>query len=335
MKTYRIGIVGAGAVARQVHLPVLLNMDNVQIAWVTDVNAERAAGVAQSFRVPSIAAPPSPDDLPECDVVLLAIPVLYRRPYYEALARRGSAVFAEKPLAATAAEHARVVSLFAPHRLACGYMRRLYATSLLLRRAVCHNWFGPLQRLRVTEGARGTRTGVDVSHYDDVGAAGGGVLLTQGCHTLDLALYVTAADGFEVLRRHLEWDGLIDRRAEAALRLSGVGGRPEAACEVEYRVSWLDDQDNAIELEFPAVRLRAGLQPGARVTLVPRAGNWRPAEEFLSANGATTSNQAFFLEWDHFLRGLDEGKPGVMAASTAQGTAALIDALYGRAAEAA
>jgi predicted dehydrogenase len=334
MTVHRVGIVGAGAVARQIHLPVLSSMDNVRVAWLGDVNVRRAAAVARAHGVPCLDAPPSADNLPECDVVLLAIPVLQRTRYYEALARREVAVFAEKPLAVSGGEHARVVGLFAPHRLACGYMRRLYAASGLLRRAVHEQWFGPLQRLRIREGARGTRTGVDVSHYDDLGAAGGGVLLTQGCHTLDLVLYVTGASGFHIRSRQLEWDGEIDRRAEAVFVVRDVGGRPNEVCAVEYCVSWLDDQDNCIELGFAAVTLSAELGPGAAVMLQPRPGRSMPPVELRPGNGAATSNQAFFLEWDHFLRGLENDEPSVMAAATAQGTAALLDALYGRGGEA-
>jgi predicted dehydrogenase len=315
------------------HLPVLLSMDNVQVAWLADINNPSAAALARAFGVPHLTLPASPDDLPDCDVVLLAIPVRHRMPYYEALARRGIAVFAEKPLAVSREEHAQIVSLFAPHRLACGYMRRLYANSRLLRRAVREQWFGPLQRLRIREGTRGTRTGVDATHYDDVRAAGGGVLLSLGCHTIDLVLYLTLADSFQVHNRHIDWDDTLDRRVEAGIHLHGVGGHPEAMCEVEYCVSWLDDQENTIELEFPNVTLSAGLTPDATVTIRPHGPESEPVEEFQPGRGATTTYQAFFLEWDHFLRGVDKGEASLVAASTAQNTAALIDAVYGRGAD--
>jgi predicted dehydrogenase len=209
-------------------------------------------------------------------------------------------------------------------------MRRNYATAQLLKRAVAEAWFGRLERISIREGARSTKSGLDVSHYDDVKASGGGVLIALGCHDLDLAFHITGAGSFRVAQKNLERDGPIDRKVEASIRLLRVRGRSEEECDFDFCISWLDRQDNRIELTFPEVILSTGITPNSPVLLHPRSNVGSRGQEFVLGEGAKTSNQAFFLEWDLFLRGLEEGKPSVMAASTAFLTSALIDSLYER-----
>jgi predicted dehydrogenase len=328
MKTYEVGVVGAGTIARQAHLPVLLNMPNVRVAWVTDADPSRAAGIAAAFRVRLVARPTSPTGLPPCDAALLAIPVGVRTEYYEAFAERGTGVFAEKPFAVSLGEHKRLVGLFPEHLLGCGYVRRTYATTGLLRRAVAEGWFGPLLRIRIAEGLRETATGVDHSHYEDVDAAGGGVLISIGCHVLDLAFFLTGAQGYEVVRKDLVMDGAVDRKVEARVRLQGVAGA--GGCVFDFCVSRLDTQENVVELEFPALTLSVGLLPESPVTLRPRGKGAGTAQLLSVDDGARTIYQGFFLEWDWFLRGLETSSPSLMTARSGLPTAALIDELYDR-----
>src|SRR5439155_1742304 len=112
---FSVGIVGAGLITRQAHLPVLRNMPNVRIAWITDANDGAARAVARAFGLLQIVLPSGPAELPDCDVVLLAIPVGARQPYFEALARRRIAVFSEKPFALSYPQHKSIAELFPPH----------------------------------------------------------------------------------------------------------------------------------------------------------------------------------------------------------------------------
>lgn len=328
MKKFRIGIVGAGVIARNIHLPILKNMTNVEIAWITDAKEQTTRSISQAFRVPFVSFPPSPAELPECEVALLAIPVGFRRTYYEAFANRGIAVFAEKPFSVSLDEHKRILGLFPPHRIACGYMRRNYAANLLLRRIVAEKWFGRLQRIRIAEGYRGAGTMTNISHYDDLKAAGGGILISLGCHDVDLAFYITGTRNFRVSGKLLEMDEKIDRKVEASIKLFNNSSYEDESCDFDLCVSWLDSQENSIQLHFPEVIVSASIMPDSPVLIQPKMSNRGSDQELISKVGAKTTYQAFFLEWNLFLRGLEEEKPSVMAASTALPTSALIDALY-------
>src|SRR6266702_3564987 len=188
-----VGIVGAGAIARKMHLPVLLSMSDVRVDWLYDRDPGRALDLGKAYGVRVVEAA-SPAQLPHSDVVLLAIPVEARNQYFETVAQQGGSVFCEAPFALTAAEHRRVAGLYSGSRVACGYMRRFYDSVQTVRQVLTEGWFGPLKRLRIAEGNRSRASGADTSFLDGSGSgAACGVLTDLGSHSIDLALHLTQA----------------------------------------------------------------------------------------------------------------------------------------------
>jgi predicted dehydrogenase len=323
-----IGVVGAGAISRMVHLPVLTAMPEARVAWVADAHDGRAAAVAAAFGVPHAPIASVPEAVRDCEAVLLAIPVGVRAPYLAALARHGVAVMVEKPFARTVREHDEIVAMFPPHRIACGFMRRTYASTALARRALQEGWFGRPSRIRISEGGRTTKTGVDRSYFDDPSAGGGGILLELGCHALDLVLHLTGTRDHEIVRQSMVLDGHADRRAEADVLLYPESGRRGEPIVLEYAFSWLDRQDDRVDIEFPGARLRFGTRPDAPVTLCGNTPGARETHLVPPAGGATTSNQAFYLEWRWLLESLATGVPSPVAAGTCRNVTALVEDLY-------
>lgn len=327
MKDVSIGILGAGTIVRQLHLPVLRSSPGVRVAWVADASANRANEIGDMYGVNAVALH-SPEDLPQAECVLVAIPVGVRQAYYELLARRGTALLAEKPFAVSAEQHRRYTALFPASRIGCAYMRRFYGSNVALRDAIRSGCFGPMERIRISEGGRTTRTGLDRSPYDDRTLSGGGVLMSLGCHAVDQALFVTGATRFEILTSRVIIDGPIDRKVETRLRLFG-GPLPPTGCELDLCVSWLDEQDNTCEVSFAAgATLRSKLGPSTSLNLRLAAADGTPRNIEMSARGAATWNQAFYLEWEEFLAGVDRGSESRVSARSAQLTADLIDAIY-------
>jgi predicted dehydrogenase len=348
--TVSVGIVGAGAIARKMHLPVLLSMSDVRVDWLYDRDPDRARDLGKAYGVPVVQAA-SPAQLPQSDVVLLAIPVEARHEYFETVARQGGSVFCEKPFALTAAEHRRVAALYADSRVACGYMRRFYDSVLTLRQVVAEGWFGPLTRLRIAEGNRSRASGADTSFLDGSGSgAACGVLTDLGSHSIDLALHLTQASSFRIRECEMVFDGPIDRRVAARVDLigapagdwsrgtgaavavtspAGSGDVPSGdSVEFEYEVSWLDVQPNRLELQFERATVFCGLGWNAEV-LVGQPE--KPAQAFrllAPVQGARTPNQAFYLEWRAFLEGLAGERESAISANSAYLTTALVESLH-------
>jgi predicted dehydrogenase len=181
--------------------------------------------------------------LPACDAALIAIPVGARGAYYDELEARGAAVLAEKPFATSSVEHLALAERFEPSRLACGFMRRFYASTRLLRDLVRSGPFGRLLRMRISEGNRSTASRVDRSYFDDSRqSAMGGILSELGCHTVDLALFITSARAYEVRACEFVFDGRVDRKISASIKLTESPYLNDAGVSLEYCVSWLDRQ---------------------------------------------------------------------------------------------
>jgi predicted dehydrogenase len=327
MQPLSIGIVGAGAITRKSHLPVLMNTPNITVAWIHDARSDAAKALADAYGLRSVSST-APQQLPACDVALLAIPVDARGEYLRHFAARGTAVFCEKPFAMSAAEHAGVLADFAPHALGAGYMRRMFRSAMLLRRIVRDGMFGSLRRIDISEGNRSKGSGADASFLDDprLGASRG-VLMDLGSHSVDLALHVSGAGGFDVQSSARVMDGAVDRKVTAILRLHGVAGAPAAPVDMHYGVSWLDRQDNKIRLTFDRATVWSALGPSSEVYAGDPAYPRDAISLACEAVGATTYNQAFYLEWLNFLEGVRTSKESLVSAHSALLTTALVEAL--------
>jgi predicted dehydrogenase len=322
-----VGIIGVGEIARNVHIPVLRAMPEARIAWIADINATRTSAVAMANGLNTVNLVGRQSEVPSCDAVLLAVPLPPRAQYFDLLGRAGIAVFAEKPLANTAEAHGRLLSKFDPWRLSVGYQRRQYATTRLMRRLVTEQPFGPLTSIRIAEGGRVMRAGDGGLYQDESVAAGGGITKNLGCHSLDVAFWITGARHFAVLDRQIEWDSETDRRASARITLSEVNGKVGHHCELDWTVSWLDRQPNAIQLEFEYARLLCPVQPSASVKILSRTGNRLYCIDPRDTGGASTPYQACYLEWRAVLRGVASRTENEMSGRSSLLVAKLMDEL--------
>ncbi len=328
MKALSVGVVGAGTIAREMHLAVLSCMPDVQVQWICDADADRARAVGDANGIRSFVAG-SPDNLPACDAVLLAIPVGARDSYFDAFADRGSAVLAEKPFAVSTKSHRALLDRFEPFRLGCGYLRRFYSSTRLLRHLVGTAPFGELKRIQVSEGSRFTASRVDSSYLDDARlSASGGILSELGCHSLDVALFITGASAYEIRASEFAWDGLVDRKITASLRLMDSEYLPKAGVQLDYCVSWLDRQANTIILEFEKSSVWTGVDPGAEVYMGTPQNPAESTRLVPVARAATTANQAFYMQWRSFLDGVLTNTESCISARSALLGTRLIEDLY-------
>lgn len=328
LKPVSIGVVGAGDIARKIHLPVLRAMDGVHVDWIYDRSEDRAGelGAAHGVRaLPACAA----NELPACDIVLLAVPVEARAAYIDAFAGGTTGLLCEKPFAMSAAEHRRAAELYPAYRLGCGYMRRFYESTQTVRHLIANRWFGQLLRVRIAEGNRSHGSGSDSSFLtSSEPSTSRGALTDLGSHSIDLALYLTAAREFSIRRCEFVLDGRIDRRVSAGIDLITGADGDRSVIDLEYRVSWLDPQPNRLELEFEHATVFCGLAPGAEV-FVGDANRPASAYRLVSpVRGALTANQAFYLQWRAFIDGLVAQKESTISARSALMTTALVEALH-------
>jgi predicted dehydrogenase len=327
MTQIQVGIVGAGEITRQVHLPVLKNYDGVRIGWIADRDAQRLRSLGGAFGVDRQIVLDRDILLPACDIALLATPVYARRPYLEYFGGLGGAVLTEKPFALSTDEHHDYLRLCANTRIHCGYVRRTYATVRALRRMVREQWFGKLRSVRYSEGGRVARTSGASPTLDMSFRSGGGVLRDLGCHGLDVILWITQAAGFQVRTSKIEWDNETDRQVKSEFVLSKIDQR-EDECPVHYSVSWLSDQSNRMVFEFDHASVRAGIRPEdeLEVASLPQKYGWTGLS--VDVMGARSSYQAFFLEWKDLVVAYQQRQQGELAAASSLLTTRLVDEIY-------
>ena len=159
--------------------------------------------------------------------------------------------------------------------------------------------------------------------------SGGGLIKNLGCHSLDLAIWLTKASKYTVLERSIQWDGVTDWHAEALIALQGREGDQED-CLLRWQLSWLQYQPNTITTKFYGCSLVAPIAPCASFILRRNDGARVAEIDATSTGGAINSAQAFYLEWKEVIAGLNAKGPSLLSAETALLTSQIIDELLKR-----
>jgi predicted dehydrogenase len=183
----RVALVGCGAVAREVHLPLLDDLQGVEVVGVCDLDRERARELAEQFGVPGFPDLVAMLKAAEPDVVH----VLTRPDTHAELAgvalEAGCHVLVEKPFAYSSREAERVVELARQKRrrvsVVHNYLDHPAVTELLER--VGQGDVGEVCSVHFLHGRRDQRYVPDPWYFQTRGGRLG--------ETLPHALYLVAA----------------------------------------------------------------------------------------------------------------------------------------------
>ncbi|MFQ5878388.1 MAG: bi-domain-containing oxidoreductase [Acidobacteriota bacterium] len=217
-----VGLIGAGAFVRGAHLPALRGRRDFALRGVVTGTPLSAREAARRFRIPKASTDPRGilDD-PEVDLVLIGTRHhLHAAQALEAL-RAGKHVLVEKPLCLDEAE---LDALLAEARrarrlLAVGFNRR-YSPLTERLREVLSRLSGPVLAVyRVNAGA------VPRAHWTQDPEQGGGRILGECCHFVDLLLHLMGGALVSVEAGALPSDGVDVVRSDSfAARLDFACG---------------------------------------------------------------------------------------------------------------
>lgn len=101
-KKIRVGVIGAGSIARSVHLPSLADIDGCEPIWICDLREDRAKAQAERFGIPKYGTnyvSLLENDRPDAVFVLVQPDQLFRIALDSI--RAGCHVFMEKPMGIT------------------------------------------------------------------------------------------------------------------------------------------------------------------------------------------------------------------------------------------
>jgi predicted dehydrogenase len=324
MTNVRVGLLGAGGVVKEYHLPVLANMPGVQVDWICDTAPERAellkAGMAPRARVLT-----SIEGAPDVDIVLVALPVGFRMPLIEAMFRRGWNVFCEKPFAVSVADHERLVAgaRAANVRIGVGLMRRFYASTIAAERLLQSRICGDIVDISASQGVRLNRTNRSDWYQSDPRASGGGVLIETGSHLVDQLFTMLGVTGFNILSCRQKKVGELENETVAVAELTT---KEQQRIRLNLAVSQTRELFSGFNIRFANGALRLGMLPSDKVVLLDSQERQLVN---VAADGAVEAHQAFYLEWREFIDQCRERRPTSRAsAETALQSTAFIEACY-------
>ena len=201
----KVGIIGCGNIAR-VHLWALGTIRDVQISALCDIDIQKADELAKTVNdirtrdMPGAGPEASPVKIVEnweslsdsdLDVIHVCTPHYLHAPMAMELLKSGKAVFVEKPCAISLEEFEELKKADTEHPGKLGFclQNRYNETTLLMERLVSDGRIGKLQGCRAFVTWRR-----DDGYYTEspwkgrLRTEGGGALINQSIHTLDLML---------------------------------------------------------------------------------------------------------------------------------------------------
>ncbi len=192
MKQMLLGIAGCGGIAGWVARSSR-SLPRLTLAACCDANHERAKSFASEYQIPAVysdyaeflAASP-------LDAVYLATPHHLHYSMILAAVQAGKAVLAEKPLTRTLAEGNELVEILEPRgaKVGVNYQNRYDTGCYALARAVQAGALGRVHSVRINvPWHREQKYFENSPWHKTLAQAGGGTLITQGSHYLDVALW--------------------------------------------------------------------------------------------------------------------------------------------------
>lgn len=186
-KAVRFGLLGAGRIA-QTYAEVFQSTRFAKLVAVTDIRPAAAAALAESFKVVAV---PSADHLlsdAEIDAVVIATPPASHCELSLKFLQHGISVLCEKPVSISAAD-AWVIRETARSKSALFTMasKFRYVEDVIRAKSIVAS--GILGELILYENTFASRVDMSSRWNSDPSIGGGGVLIDNGTHSLDLMRY--------------------------------------------------------------------------------------------------------------------------------------------------
>lgn len=326
-KEFKVGLIGAGKIVENSHLPVLKNIPGVSVSWVYDVNNDRSQLLSKMYQVKPISD--WEKQLHDVDICLITIPYGVRQNYLHAASSLAKSAYVEKPFALTVNEHTEMANSFEPYGLAIGFQRRVYRIVYELKELIGSNVLGKLISIDFKQGYFTLKGGG--SYLGDARLSGGGVIIESAIHSLDQILLITAATNVEVnnatyiQKQRIDYDSIVQSTLVT----------PSGNIEVTTQVSTLRNLDNGLTLRFANGIVQCKLSSDAIVKVSSNnkdfssfylnAINARPNKKF-----ASTISSSFYIFWQSFIEALNNKEQNITSASGSLLTTKWIEKIYER-----
>lgn len=329
MAKHRVALIGLGMVA-PVHAAGLADLaDRVEVAWAFSRTQARRDDLAKHYPFPTCDSLDAILADESVDAVIVLTPAATHLDIVRRCAEAGKHVLLEKPVEITTRRATELVETCERFGVTLGivFQHRFRTAATTLAQLLAANMLG-----RIATCSASVRNWRPQKYYDEPGRGtyardGGGVLITQAIHTLDLML--SLAGPVEEVRGYTATTPLHNMESEdyaaAAVHFAnGAFGTIEATTAAypgfPDRIEITGTRGSAV---LAGTALDVAYLDGSRRQITP-PGN--------AAGGAGADPMAFTHEWHRaviadFLDALDEGRPPRVSGREALVVHRLIDAL--------
>jgi predicted dehydrogenase len=190
MQKLNLAIVGCGDIAGYM-AQVSRLAPQIVLSACCDRDEERAHGFARRHRIPQVFTDYRELlDQAKTDAVYLAVPHHLHYEMILAAVEAGKPVLVEKPITRTLAEGTKLVDALRDRKVGVNYQYRYDSGCYALARAVQAGALGRVHSIRINIPWHRERSYFEsAAWHRTIAQAGGGTLITQGSHFLDVALW--------------------------------------------------------------------------------------------------------------------------------------------------
>jgi len=240
----KIGVVGCGLIAKLSHIPAIRRIPEIDLTFVVDAKIEWAKETARKFLVPNYS-----DDYSKLfgkvDLAIVAVPNSLHAEITCALLENGVHVLCEKPMEVSVEKCNKMIESQkkSGKLLMIGHSRRFTSNAMLLKEFIKEGYFGKLKEFKFVLGHKYTSWPSQSKFSFNKELSGGGVLIDQGVHLIDLLIWLSEKDG-----------KVIEIRAEDTLK-SGMEDYAKVKVELEdggvgtIETSRVKELDNVCEIK--------------------------------------------------------------------------------------
>jgi predicted dehydrogenase/nucleoside-diphosphate-sugar epimerase len=330
----RFAIVGCGAVAEQLHLPILAGHEQVRLTALVDQNLDRARRLAKAYDIKSVCEDLRHLDAKQIDAVIIATPPAHHAAATIELMKRGIHVLVEKPMATNYADAAEMVEVARQQRtvLSVGVYRRLYASLQFLKSLVAAEHLGPILSVDLEGGAVYGWSAATLGNMRKE-FAGGGVLMDMAPHYFDQLIYLFPGPA-DVLKYQDNSLGGIESDCLARLQLIHRGEPIEARIELSRTRALRNNlqikcENGTLEWDF-GDRFQVAIRPSN--SKLPDPATEEPREYKLLAGWANERespwHDAMRAQIDDFVDSIVGGHDPQLSGHSTMASMALIDQCY-------
>lgn len=189
-KKIKVGLIGAGNIGQNAHIPAYLKQSDVELFAVYDLNEARSREVAAKYGFKHVAT--SLDELLAIEELDAVSVCTWNNAHAEgviAAAKAGKHILCEKPMAMTVAETEEMAAAVRKSGVTfmMGFVNRFRAESELIKEFAVQGKFGEIYYART---GLVRRRGTPLGWFTDLGKSGGGPVIDIGVHAIDLTWYL-------------------------------------------------------------------------------------------------------------------------------------------------